>query len=503
MRAAADFNMVTTRLATGAAFAGPADSETVRSAGITHIVDCRAEGGDDAVVLAATFTYLWLPTQDDGQGKAPDWWDKGIQFALDALSHHGARVLCHCFPTGTLVDGPIPTPIESAEHVYGHDGRLHKVVDRMTREYAGDLVTIDATGSGPIRCTPEHPILVVRPYRFPGGQMAKPGVPSWRGVTPAIEHYRDEPRWLSAEGVRPGDFLVGVAPRPCAEPTPVPVTTEWHKNARDVGPLDPDDRDIAWAIGQYVADGSSRPTGICYTTSRRVDADRLAATWTRVGARAYVIEHGRYQRVLVTSAALGRAFRSWCGSRAGKRFPAFVFDGWPLDAVLAGYLAGDGYVSALGEITATTISPVLARQVHTMLRGLGESPTLRPLRRSSGYANASPGEAVRFRPGALQRHTAWWRGMYLMPVRSTGAQWYDGLVHNIAVADAETYSVSGAVVHNCAAGVNRGPSMAMGILMALGWPADGAEALIRAARPQVGLAYAADARVKVPALGWC
>jgi len=59
------------------------------------------------------------------------------------------------------------------------------------------------------------------------------------------------------------------------------------------------------------------------------------------------------------------------------------------------------------------------------------------------------------------------------------------------------------ILVHCAAGVNRGPSLAYGCMLALGWPADAAEAMIRAARPQVGLAYAADARVKVPALGWC
>ena len=58
------------------------------------------------------------------------------------------------------------------------------------------------------------------------------------------------------------------------------------------------------------------------------------------------------------------------------------------------------------------------------------------------------------------------------------------------------------VYAHCAAGINRGPSTAYAIMLALGWDPAAAEALIRAARPQVGLAYAADARAAIPLLGY-
>lgn len=58
------------------------------------------------------------------------------------------------------------------------------------------------------------------------------------------------------------------------------------------------------------------------------------------------------------------------------------------------------------------------------------------------------------------------------------------------------------IFFHCAAGVNRGPSMCFGFLLALGFDSVTAEALIRAVRPQVGLAYKADAIVKVPQLGY-
>lgn len=58
------------------------------------------------------------------------------------------------------------------------------------------------------------------------------------------------------------------------------------------------------------------------------------------------------------------------------------------------------------------------------------------------------------------------------------------------------------VYAHCAAGVNRGPSTAFCILRALGWTSASAEAVIRAARPQVGLAYKSDADAAIDVLGY-
>lgn len=58
------------------------------------------------------------------------------------------------------------------------------------------------------------------------------------------------------------------------------------------------------------------------------------------------------------------------------------------------------------------------------------------------------------------------------------------------------------VYAHCAAGINRGPSTAFAILLALGFSAPDAEATIRAVRPQVGLQYKAEAIAAIPALGY-
>jgi protein-tyrosine phosphatase len=55
---------------------------------------------------------------------------------------------------------------------------------------------------------------------------------------------------------------------------------------------------------------------------------------------------------------------------------------------------------------------------------------------------------------------------------------------------------------HCAAGINRGPSTAFAILLALGFDSGATEALIRRCRPKVGLRYKNDAITAVEKLGY-
>lgn len=58
------------------------------------------------------------------------------------------------------------------------------------------------------------------------------------------------------------------------------------------------------------------------------------------------------------------------------------------------------------------------------------------------------------------------------------------------------------VFAHCAGGLNRGPSTTYAIMLALGFPYDTAEQLIRKVRPQVLLAYKADAVKAISVLGY-
>lgn len=67
----------------------------------------------------------------------------------------------------------------------------------------------------------------------------------------------------------------------------------------------------------------------------------------------------------------------------------------------------------------------------------------------------------------------------------------------------DAFTHHGAVVMtHCAAGINRGPSLAYAILRAQGLHRETAELLLRSGRPQVGIAYRDDADLALIQLGW-
>jgi hypothetical protein len=95
----ADFNFVTSRLATGSAINGPADVQALVAAGVTHIIDCRDDFNDAPLLAGApAISYLWNGVPDDGNpathGDA--WFSKSLGFALPALSSPHNKVYCHC-----------------------------------------------------------------------------------------------------------------------------------------------------------------------------------------------------------------------------------------------------------------------------------------------------------------------------------------------------------------------------------------------------------------------
>jgi len=93
----ADFDFVTGRVATGGAIQSSADTDALVAAGISHVVDARAEMDDAPFFVAVpSISYLWDPTQDDGTAKAADWFGRAIEFCLSALAKPHTRCLLHC-----------------------------------------------------------------------------------------------------------------------------------------------------------------------------------------------------------------------------------------------------------------------------------------------------------------------------------------------------------------------------------------------------------------------
>jgi dual specificity phosphatase 3 len=67
------------------------------TAGVTHVVDVRIEADDSQFVaaFAPDVTYLHHGVDDRGQRIPATWFDRGVDFAVDAIEH-GRVVLTHC-----------------------------------------------------------------------------------------------------------------------------------------------------------------------------------------------------------------------------------------------------------------------------------------------------------------------------------------------------------------------------------------------------------------------
>ena len=78
-----------------------------------------------------------------------------------------------------------------------------------------------------------------------------------------------------------------------------------------------------------------------------------------------------------------------------------------------------------------------------------------------------------------------------------------GWFHKAVLVAMLTMPSGGAKIFtHCAAGVNRGPSLAYAILRAMGLSKDEAYNMIKAKRPQAGIAYRDDADAALQQLGW-
>lgn len=361
------------------------------------------------------------------------------------------KVLVHCFLPGTLIGGLTPVEIEDADEVLSHDGRIHKVTYHHVDEYVGDTRVIKTTGALDVHCTPEHPFQVFRPYYFPKGFKAKPGMASLDSVSTVVEHNQTQPVWLKAKDIQIGDYLVSSKLQNYES-----QEMGWPNNTVVLNPLLPS-KDVAWMLGFYAADGSTcGANSISFTLSPTDDLDRLISVWESIGLTPKVTQYENYIRVVINSNVVSSAMREWFGKSDSKKLPEFIFThGFPLESVIEGYAEGDGYEEISGTVTCHSISRTLIEQVRMALVSIGQSPTVSPVRRHSGYSNAKPCYKVQWNPNATQHHTAWFNDMYLLPVTGLEIEQYSGLVYNLAVDDSETYTVNGVNVHNCQAGLNR------------------------------------------------
>ncbi len=395
------------------------------------------------------------------------------------------NVAC-CKPDELIVGGSNRSIDELAigDLVYGRDGREVEVVAPMVRHHKGKMVRLKGRFLLPFSVTPEHPVLVVpwklktvsnpkttiKEYGEPtfieagkltGCGMARKIGPARSGFALVVPKYEqvENTRWLGLSGytIRQDDGSIR--------------TEGLHLN-----------RDVAWLMGLYVAEGSACSADFSAGMQWSLAADEveLAAEVQRIlgeyGFSPRVDVDGSKMRVQVCSPILARAFADWFGrGAANKQLPSWIRHHQDRDLVMAfitGYFAGDGHnsESASGVRNAAgTVSRLLALQLQTLgfthgiPFGLYESnrgvrmlnganlPAEKLFMLESGTWQAR--ELFGQTPGRQRNHHFDAGNHVYVPLLEVAEEDYDGPVCNVETTD-HTYLVSNAVVHNCDMTVN-------------------------------------------------
>lgn len=91
-----DMTWVTGRIAVGGGIWHEENMAQVARTGVTHIIDMQIEFDDTRLAASHGITVLWNPIDDDFQPKSPEIFQRGVDFALEALDKEGTKLFIHC-----------------------------------------------------------------------------------------------------------------------------------------------------------------------------------------------------------------------------------------------------------------------------------------------------------------------------------------------------------------------------------------------------------------------
>jgi hypothetical protein len=387
---------------------------------------------------------------------------------------HDRTTLVHCLSGEMMVNAHLPFRADSltqGTNAYDFKGDTRSITHYLNRSYSGELLTFTMGGNLPFRCTPEHPLLIIRPYRNSSGKIFKP---NW--VVKETKNHPVIPVWIRASEVEVGDLLLCPAPQlPTSGSKPELIVAE-HWNAKQIDTIQPN-ADLAWFMGLYIADGSTCGEYVIQLTlNEKSERQRLDYVIKQFGVEAAIEEHPNYFRFKVNSKTLASSFKEWFGADSySKRIPEFLFswgDGC-IQALLDGVIEGDGDIDRGGRNTSPrliTTSQRLAYQVWHFLIKLGRYPYISEFEngRVTNFGERAPTWRVWWSEGGKHHKTCYHGGYYCMPVTGVSSEDYTGLVYNYSIEETESFIANGVVTHNCAAGISRSSSITISFLYFMG-----------------------------------
>jgi len=87
---------VTDRIAVGGGIWNAENMAEVAHAGITHIIDMQIEFDDTLLASHHGIEVFWNPTDDDFESKPAALFQRGVDFAAEALEQANTKLYVHC-----------------------------------------------------------------------------------------------------------------------------------------------------------------------------------------------------------------------------------------------------------------------------------------------------------------------------------------------------------------------------------------------------------------------
>ena len=91
-----DYSWITERIALGGGIWREENMAEMARAGFTHIINMQVEFDERSLAAPHGIEVLWNPIDDDFQPKPPEIFQRGVQFAQQALRDPAARLYIHC-----------------------------------------------------------------------------------------------------------------------------------------------------------------------------------------------------------------------------------------------------------------------------------------------------------------------------------------------------------------------------------------------------------------------
>lgn len=334
-----------------------------------------------------------------------------------------------CYAAGTLIDTPDGLrPIEEIEPgtlVFTPSGGTAGTSALLTREK--ELFELTALGVPDTLVTEEHPYWAMR-----------------RTTHAKRKRRLNEPTWIKAGDLRRGDMIA------------LPIPPEGDA---------PADLAMAYLFGAYLADGHRlhRDYGV-QISDEASESERILAAFKNAGYdNVRVTENRTCLHFTVYDRDLYDACGRYGDLAEGKRIPGEVFL-WARparEALLEGYLAGDGCFSDGTGWHATTVSRRLAHGLGKLVRSLRITPAVSVAREAQTMTIEGREVAtrrqyeIRWRPWPIERPQFFEADGYLwVPVRRVARTGRVEKVYDLTVPGEHAFIADGAAVHNCAAFVS-------------------------------------------------